>query len=55
MIMYQNAATLIALAIFDVSPVSAAPGPYAQLFGGPNFLPSYEFELDDQLGAIDPD
>jgi opacity protein-like surface antigen len=53
--MHQFTGVLIALTFLGTSLAQAASGPYVQIFGGPSFLPSYDIEIGDELGAIDPD
>lgn len=54
-VVYRFAAATLAFALLSTTAAQAASGPYVQIFGGPNFLPSYDVEIGDELGEIDPD
>jgi hypothetical protein len=53
--MRASGAYLIWPALLGATCAQGESGPFAQIFGEPNFLRSYDIEIGDGLGEMDPD
>jgi hypothetical protein len=53
--MRASSAYLIWPALLGATCAQGESGPSVQIFGEPNFLPSYDIEIGDELGEMDPD